>query len=107
MTHDLIDRVSGCSKFTVIDLKNAYNLLRIKEGDEWKTVFCTHLGLYEYTVMPFGLTNAPATFQAFCIQETLHDILDISCVVYLDDILIFSKPDQDHDALVKQVLERL
>ena len=56
--------------------------------------------------MPFGLTNAPATFQAF-IQETLHDILDISCVIYLDDILIFSKPDQDHEKLVTQVLERL
>ena len=56
--------------------------------------------------MPFGLTNAPSTFQAF-IQETLHDILNISCVVYLDDILVFSKPDQDHDELVKQVLERL
>ena len=106
LTHDLIDRVAGCTKFTVIDLKNAYNLLRVKEGDEWKTAFRTHLGLYEYTVMPFGLTNAPATFQAF-IQETLHDILDISCVVYLDDILIFSKPEQNHDELVKQVLERL
>ena len=104
--HDLIDCVSGCTKFTVIDLKNAYNLLRIKEGDEWKTVFQTHLSLYKYTVMPFGLTNAPATFQVF-IQETLHDILEISCVVYLDNILIFSKPDQDHDSLVKQVLERL
>lgn len=69
--HDLIDRVSGCIKFTVIDLKNAYNLLCIKEGDEWKTAFRTHLGLYECIVMPFRLTNAPATFQAF-IQETLH-----------------------------------
>jgi len=56
--------------------------------------------------MPFGLTNAPATFQAF-IQDTLRDILDISCVVYLDDILIFSKPNQDHNELVRQVLDRL
>ena len=106
LTHDLIDRVQGCDKFTVIDLKNAFNLIRIKEGDEWKTAFRTHLGLFEYTVMPFGLTNAPATFQAL-IQDTLQDILDISAVVYLDDILIFSQPNQNHDALVIQVLERL
>ena len=75
LTHDLIDRVAGCSCFTVIDLKNAFNLIRVKKGDEWKTAFRTHLSLYEYTVMPYGLTNAPATFQAF-IQDTLHDILD-------------------------------
>lgn len=106
LTHDLIDRVAGCSKFTVIDLKNAFNLIRVKEGDEWKTAFRTHLGLYKYTVMPFGLTNAPATFQAF-IQDTLRDLLDVICVVYLDDILIYSKPGQDHDAMVQQVLERL
>ena len=48
----------------VIDLKNAFNLVRVKEGNEWKTVFRTHLGLFEYTVMPFGLTNVPATFQS-------------------------------------------
>jgi Reverse transcriptase (RNA-dependent DNA polymerase) len=102
----LIDRVAGCTTFTVIDLKNAFNLVRVKEGDEWKTAFRTRLGLFKYTVMPFGLTNAPATFQAF-IQDTLHDILDISCVAYIDDILIFSKPDQDHTQLVIQVLERL
>ena len=56
--------------------------------------------------MPFGLTNAPATFQSL-IQDTLRDILDISCIVYLDDILIFSRPGQDHDNMVKQVFERL
>ena len=106
LTHDLIDRLQGCNKFTVIDLKNAFNLIRVKEGDEWKTAFRTHLGLFEYTVMPFGLTNAPATFQSF-IQDTLRDILDISTVVYLDDILTFSGPGQDHDSLVIQVLERL
>ena len=89
LTNDLINRVQGCNKFTVIDLKNAFNLVCIKEGDEWKTAFRTHLGLFEYTVMPFGLTNTPATFQAL-IQDTLPDILDISCIVYLDDILIFS-----------------
>ena len=56
--------------------------------------------------MPFGLTNAPATFQAF-IQDTLRDYLDVFCVVYLDDILIFSRSQSDHDAHVKKVLDRL
>lgn len=103
---DLLDRTQGCSVFSVIDLKNAFNLIRIKDGDEWKTAFRTPLGLYEYLVMPFGLTNAPATFQAF-IQDTLRDYLDIFCVVYLDDILIFSKSQEEHDKHVKLILDRL
>ena len=103
---DLLDRVQGCTVFTVLDLKNAFNLIRIKDGDEWKTAFRTPLGLYEYLVMPFGLTNAPATFQAL-IQDTLRDFLDIFCVVYLDDILIFSHSQVEHDSHVQQVLDRL
>ena len=106
LTSDLINHVQGCDKFKVIDLKNAFNLVHVKEGDEWKTAFRTHLGLFKYTVMPFGLTNVPATFQSL-IQDTLHDILDIYCVVYFDDILVFSLPGQDHDNMVKQVFERL
>ena len=90
----------------VIDLKNAFNLVHVKEGDEWKMAFCTHLGLFKYTVMPFGLTNAPTTFQSL-IQDTLHDILNISCIFYLDDILIFSHPGQDHDDMVRQVFDCL
>jgi hypothetical protein len=86
---DLLDRTRGCKFFTVIDLKNAFNLIRIREGDEWKTAFRTPLGLYEYLVMPFGLSNTPSVFQAF-IQDTLHDFLGVFCVAYLDDIVIFS-----------------
>lgn len=106
LVDDLLDSVRGCTVFTVLDLKNAFNLIRIRDGDEWKTAFRTHLGLFEYTVMPFGLTNAPATFQAF-IQETLRDLLDVICVVYLDDILIFSRSQEEHDQHVRLVLERL
>jgi hypothetical protein len=69
-------------------------------------VFRTPLGLFEYLVMPFGLTNAPATFQAF-IQGTLRDLLDITCIVYLGDILIFSRSQAEHDFHVRAVLERL
>jgi hypothetical protein len=60
---ELQDRVRRMKIFTKIDLKNSYNLIWIKPGDEWKTVFKTWYGLYEYTIMPFGLSNAPVTFQ--------------------------------------------
>ncbi|KAJ3527189.1 hypothetical protein NMY22_g9879 [Coprinellus aureogranulatus] len=62
---DLLDRAQGCKFFTVVDLKNAFNLVRIREGDEWKTAFRTPLGLFEYLVMPMGLTSAPSVFQSF------------------------------------------
>lgn len=106
LIQDLLDRVQGCKIFTVIDLVSAYSHVRIKEGDEWKTAFRTHLGLFEHLVVPYGLTNAPAAFQAF-IQDVLRDILDICCVVYLDDILIFSRTQEEHDRHVRLVLDHL
>jgi hypothetical protein len=63
LTADLLDRVNGCNKFAVIDLEDTFNLIRVKEDDEWKTAFRTHLGLFEHAIMPMGLSNAPATFQ--------------------------------------------
>jgi hypothetical protein len=60
---NLLDRVRGAKIYTKIDLCGAYNLVRIKKGDEWKTAFRTRYGLFEYLVMPFGLTNAPVFFQ--------------------------------------------
>ena len=71
--------------FTKLDLRNAYHLVRIKEGDEWKTAFNTQLGHFEYQVMPFGLTNAPTVFQAL-INDVLRDMLNKFVFVYLDDI---------------------
>src|SRR5258708_2063028 len=79
-----------------IDLKSAFNLLRVVSEDEWKTTFRTNKGLFKYLVMPFGLTNAPATFQGF-IQWVLCEHLGIFCVVYLDDILIFSHSQDEHN----------
>jgi hypothetical protein len=61
---ELTERLAKATIFTLLDLKNGYNLIRIKEGDEWKTAFRTRYGLFEYTVMPFGLCNAPGTFQS-------------------------------------------
>ena len=92
--------------FTKLDLRNAYHLVRIRQGDEWKTAFNTPLGHFEYLVMPFGLTNAPAVFQAL-VNDVLRDMLNQFVFVYLDDILIFSKTLQEHIQHVRLVLQRL
>ncbi|KAJ1041358.1 hypothetical protein NDA10_003262 [Ustilago hordei] len=92
--------------YTKLDLRAAYNLIRIAKGDEWKTAFGTQLGLYEYLVMPFGLANAPAHFQSF-INDIFRDIIGIYVVVYLDDFLIFSDTEEAHVKHVTEVLTRL
>ncbi len=102
----MLDRLQGSKFFTKLDLKGAYNLVRIKPGDEWKTAFRTRYGHFEYTVMPFGLTNAPASFQNL-MNATLREYLDIFVIVYLDDILIFSDNLETHISHVNLVLERL
>src|ERR1700733_5870265 len=103
---ELKDRVAGATIFTKLDLKDGYHLLRIREGDEWKTAFRTRYGHFEYKVMPFGLVNAPATFLAM-MNKILREFLDHGVVVYLDDILIYSKTEEEHIELVKKVLDRL
>ena len=65
LVNELLDAVRGCNVFMKLNLKSAFNLLRITAGDEWKTTFHTNEGLYEYLVMPFELTNAPTAFQSF------------------------------------------
>ena len=101
-----LDRLQGAKIFTKLDLRNGYHNVRIKKGDEWKTAFRTRNGLFEYTTMPFGLTNAPATFQHL-VNHIFRDFLDIFVVVYIDDILIFSKNKEDHQEHVRKVLQRL
>ncbi|KAL0192688.1 hypothetical protein M9458_010984, partial [Cirrhinus mrigala] len=75
--------------FTKLGLHNVYHLVRICEGDEWKTAFNTPAGHYEYLLLPFGLTNAPAVFQAL-LNDVLRDMVNKFVFVYLDDILIIS-----------------
>ncbi|CCO34667.1 Retrotransposable element Tf2 155 kDa protein type 1 OS=Schizosaccharomyces pombe (strain 972 / ATCC 24843) GN=Tf2-1 PE=4 SV=1 [Rhizoctonia solani AG-1 IB] len=103
---NLMAKLRKAKIFTKLDLRWGYNNVRIKEGDEWKTAFKTKYGSFEYLVMPFGLTNAPAAFQQF-MNNLLCDLLDITVVVYLDDILIFSKDPGEHSKHVREVLQRL
>ena len=103
---DLLGRLSKGKYFTTLDLRNGYHLVRIAEGDEWKTAFRTRHGLSEYLVMPFGLTNAPATFQHF-MNHTLRGLLDKNVECYLDDIVIYSETLEEHVQHVRAVLDRL
>ena len=103
---ELFDRLKSAKLYTRLDMADAYNQLRIANGDEFKTAFRTRYGHFEYLVMPFGLTNAPASFQAY-VNDCLRNFLDIFCVVYLDDVLIFSDTLEEHVVHVKKVLSRL
>ncbi|KAK3513653.1 hypothetical protein QTP70_028807, partial [Hemibagrus guttatus] len=101
-----LERLRGATVFTKLDLRSAYNLIRIREGDEWKTVFVTPTGHYEYLVMPYGLVNAPSVFQDF-MHEVLREFLHKSVLVYINDILIYSRSMADHRRHVAEVLQRL
>ncbi|GBG81426.1 hypothetical protein CBR_g32103 [Chara braunii] len=103
---DLLDRVQGCKYFSNIDLKSGYHQIEVHPDDQYKTAFRTRYGHYEFIVMPFGLTNAPATFQR-CMNDLFRPRLDKFVVVYLDDILVFSKTLQEHQGHLRQVLEKL
>ena len=103
---DLLDSPGNARVYTKIDLRHAYHLVRITDGDEWKTTFRTRYGSFEWMVMPFGLTNAPAAFQRF-VNDVFADMLDVSVVVYLDDILIYSENPEEHRRHVREVLKRL
>ncbi|KAI2660885.1 Transposon Tf2-9 polyprotein [Labeo rohita] len=106
LTNTALDALSGARFFTKLDLRSAYNLVRIREGDEWKTAFITPTGHYETLVMPFGLCNSPSAFQQF-INDVLRDMLGRWCYAYLDDILIYSKTLEEHTQHIRAVLRRL
>ncbi|XP_061956833.1 uncharacterized protein LOC133678522 [Populus nigra] len=106
LIQDLLDRLSGASVFTKLDLRSGYWQVRVAEGDEHKTTCVTRYGSYEFMVMPFGLTNAAATF-CNLMNDVLYEFLDEFVVVYLDDIVIFSRCMDEHVVHLDKVLRRL
>lgn len=106
LVQETLARLAKAKYYTALDIRGAYNLVRMAEGEEWKTAFRTRYGLFESLVMPFGLTNAPATFQTF-VNDALQPFLDRFVTAYLDDILIYSETLEEHKRHVRQVLEVL
>ena len=90
------NQLGQAKTYTKIELRRAYNLVRVKEGDEWKTAFWTRYGHFEYFVMPFGLTNVPAIFQHL-MNDIFLEFLDNFVVCYLNDILIYFKDIKQYE----------
>ena len=104
--NDISDQVRGASVFSKIDLRTGYHQLIIKEEDISKTSFRTRYGHYEFVVLPFGLTNAPATFMCL-MNSVLNKYLDKFVLVFIDDILVYSKSEEEHKEHSRIVLQTL
>ena len=103
---DLFDRLQGACYFSKIDLRTGFYQIPLAEEDMAKTAFRTRYGHFEWTVLPMGLTNAPATFQHL-MNQTFRDFLDRCVLVFLDDIVVYSRTLADHERDVRATLQRL
>ena len=103
---DLFNQLKGVSIFLKIDLRSGYHQLRIKDVDVHKMVFRMRYGHYEFLVMPFGLTNAPVAFMDL-MNRVFQPHVDQFVVVFIDDILVYSKDREDHNTHLRVVLKTL
>ncbi|GJW96468.1 putative reverse transcriptase domain-containing protein [Tanacetum coccineum] len=103
---DLFDQLQGSSIYSKIDLRSGYHHLRVREQDIPKTAFQTRYGHYEFQVMPFGLTNTPAVFMDL-MNRVCKPYLDKFVIIFIDDILIYSKDETEHEEHLKAILELL
>ena len=102
----MFDRLGAAKYFSKMDLKTGFHQIRVKPEDIVKTAFNTKYGQFEYMVMPMGLCNAPATFQSL-MNAIFSDCIDDFLVVYMDDLLIYSKTEEEHLRHIESVLRRL
>jgi hypothetical protein len=106
MIDDLFNQLHGASMFSKIDLRLGYHQLKIRECDIPKTTFVSRYGLYEYTVMPFGLTNAPTYFM-YRMNKVFMEYLDKFVVVFIDDIFVYSRSEEEHEEHFRLALQKI
>ena len=102
----MFDQVKGATVFSKIDLRSGYHQIRIKDEDIYKTTFCTRYERYEFVVLPFGLKNAPITFMRL-MHGIFHPFLDNFVLIFVDDILIYFKKQEENKEHLRIVLEML
>ena len=103
---EILNRLCETRRFIKLNLKNVYHCIRIKQNDEWKTTFRTRYDHFEYQVISFELINASIIFQVY-INKTLRELVDVICVIYLNNILIFNEDSTQHWDHVRAMLKRL
>jgi len=106
LINEILDCLSEVKMFIKLNLKNAYHCIRIKKDNKWKTAFCIHYSHFKYIIMSFKLINALTTFWVY-INWALTELVNVFCIIYLNDILIYFSSLKEHQSHVKQILKWL